>query len=53
MKTKRLRFKKELFQAITYSIKKRLAAKGVREEDILKDFERFRKAYRVKKQNIS
>lgn len=38
--------KKDIFQAITESIKKKLNARGVREEDILEDFERHRKARR-------
>lgn len=38
--------KKDLFLTLTESIKKRLKLKGVREEDILEDFEKFRKARR-------
>ncbi len=38
--------KRDLFLTLTDSIKKRLKSKGVREEDILEDFEKFRKARR-------
>ncbi|MBI5205903.1 MAG: hypothetical protein HZA11_13400 [Nitrospirae bacterium] len=37
-------FKKDLFLTLTESIKKRLKAKGAKEEEILDDFEEFRKA---------
>ncbi|MBI5196691.1 MAG: hypothetical protein HZA10_10280 [Nitrospirae bacterium] len=39
-------FKKDIFIALTESIKKKLHAKGVKEEDILEDFERHRKTRR-------
>jgi hypothetical protein len=39
-------FKKDLFITLTESIKKRLASKGIKEEEVLEDFERFRKARR-------
>jgi len=39
-------FKKDLFVTLTDSIKKRLESKGVKEEEILEDFEKFRKARR-------
>lgn len=39
-------FKKDLFLALTDSIKKRLKAEGVKEEEVLEDFEKFRKARR-------
>lgn len=38
--------KKDLFLTLTESIRKRLKAKGVREEDVLVDFEKFKKARR-------
>jgi hypothetical protein len=39
-------FKKDIFVSLTDSIKKDLARKGVKEEEVLEDFERFRKARR-------
>ncbi len=39
-------FKKDLFLTLTESIKKRLEAKGVKEEEVLEDFEKFRKTRR-------
>jgi len=39
-------FKKELFVTLTESIKERLEAKGVTEEEVLEDFEKFRKTRR-------
>lgn len=36
--------KKDLFISLTESIKKSLAQKGVKEEEVLEDFEEFRKA---------
>ena len=39
-------FKKDIFVALTDSIKKKLRAKGIKEEEILEDFERHRKARR-------
>ncbi len=36
-------FKKDIFISLTESIKKRLNAQGVQEQDILEDFERDRK----------
>lgn len=39
-------FKKDLFLILTDSIKKRLEVKGVKEEEILEDFEKFRKTRR-------
>jgi len=39
-------FKKEIFISLTESIKKKLQAQGVKEEDILEDFERHRKTRR-------
>ncbi len=39
-------FKKDIFVALTDSIKKKLQAQGVKEEEILEDFERHRKARR-------
>ncbi len=39
-------FKKDIFVALTDSIKKKLHAQGVKEEEILEDFERHRKARR-------
>lgn len=41
-----LEFKKDIFVSLMESIKKGLAKKGAREEDILDDFEEFRKARR-------
>lgn len=38
--------KKDLFMILTESIKKKLAAQGIREEEILDDFERVRKTRR-------
>lgn len=38
--------KKDLFVTLTESIKKRLESKGIKEEDVLEDFERHRKARR-------
>jgi len=39
-------FKKDLFLTLTESIKKKLEAKGVKEDEVLEDFEKFRKAHR-------
>jgi len=39
-------FKKEIFISLTESIKKKLQAQGVKEEEILEDFERHRKTRR-------
>lgn len=39
-------FKKDLFLTLTESIRKRLEAKGIKEEGVLEDFEEFRKARR-------
>jgi hypothetical protein len=39
-------FKKDIFISLTESIKKRLNAQGVQEQDILEDFERNRKTRR-------
>lgn len=39
-------FKKDLFITLTESIKKKLAAQGVKEDEVLEDFERARKARR-------
>lgn len=39
-------FKKDIFISLTESIKKKLKAKGVKEEEILEDFERHRKTCR-------
>lgn len=39
-------FKKDLFLTLTESIRKRLEAKGIKEEEVLEDFEEFRKARR-------
>lgn len=39
MKTRAIKFKKDLFRTLTDSIKKNLEAKGVKEEEILEDFE--------------
>lgn len=36
-------FKKELFLTLTESIRKRLKAKGMKEEEVLEDFEKFKK----------
>jgi hypothetical protein len=38
--------KKDIFMKLTESIKKKLETKGVKEEDILEDFEKNRKARR-------
>ena len=43
MKAISLKFKQDLFIILTESIKKRLETKGVKEKDILEDFEKFRK----------
>lgn len=37
-------FKKDLFLTLTESIRKRLEAKGIKEEEALDDFEEFRKS---------
>ncbi|MDI6729292.1 MAG: hypothetical protein QMD44_10270 [Thermodesulfovibrionales bacterium] len=39
-------FKKDIFVALTESIKKNLRSKGITEEEILEDFEKHRKARR-------
>ncbi|MBI4378132.1 MAG: hypothetical protein HY578_03430 [Nitrospinae bacterium] len=39
-------FKKDIFLALTESIKKNLEVKNIKEEEVLEDFERFRKARR-------
>jgi len=39
-------FKKDLFLTLTESIKKKIEAKGVKEDEVLEDFEKFRKAHR-------
>ena len=39
-------FKKDIFTALTDSIKKKLQAQGVKEEEVLEDFERHRKTCR-------
>ena len=39
-------FKKDIFVTLTDSIKKKLLAQGVKEEGVLEDFERHRKARR-------
>jgi hypothetical protein len=39
-------FKKDLFMTLTDSIKQRLKEQGVKEEEVLEDFEKFRKARR-------
>lgn len=39
-------FKKDLFMTLTDSIKQRLEEQGVEEEEVLEDFEKFRKARR-------
>ncbi len=39
-------FKKDLFLTLTESIKKRLEAKGIKEKEVLEDFEKFRKTRR-------
>jgi hypothetical protein len=39
-------FKKDLFMTLTESIKKKLEVKGVKEEDVLEDFEKLRKTRR-------
>lgn len=38
--------KKDLFLTLTESIRKRLEVKGIKEEEVLDDFEEFRKARR-------
>lgn len=42
METKPFKFNKDLFLTLTESIKKQLEAKGIKEEEILADFEKFR-----------
>jgi hypothetical protein len=39
-------FRKDIFIALTDSIKKKLQARGVKEEEVLEDFERHRKTRR-------
>ncbi len=39
-------FKKDIFVTLTDSIKKKLRAQGVKEEEVLEDFERHRKTRR-------
>ena len=39
-------FKKDIFVTLTDSIKKKLQAQGVKEEEVLEDFERHRKTRR-------
>ena len=39
-------FKKDLFISLTDSIKKSIKAKDISEEDVLEDFEKFRKTRR-------
>ena len=39
-------FKKDIFVALTDSIKKKLQAQGVKEEEVLEEFERHRKTRR-------
>jgi hypothetical protein len=39
-------FKKDLFVSLTESIKKKLQAQGAKEEEILEDFEKYRKTRR-------
>lgn len=39
-------FKKDLFLTLTESIRRRLEVKGIKEEEVLDDFEEFRKARR-------
>lgn len=39
-------FKRDIFASLTESIKKDLAKKGLKEEEVLEDFEKFRKARR-------
>jgi len=39
-------FKKDIFITLTDSIKKKLQAQGVKEEEVLEDFERHRKTRR-------
>lgn len=39
-------FKKDIFINLTESIKKRLKVRGIKEEEILEDFERYRKTRR-------
>lgn len=38
--------KKDVFMKLTESIKKKLETKGIKEEDVLEDFEKHRKARR-------
>lgn len=38
--------KKDLFMTLTDSIKRMLEEKGIKEEEVIEDFERFRKARR-------
>ncbi|MFZ6016753.1 MAG: hypothetical protein ACOYU0_03900 [Nitrospirota bacterium] len=38
-------FRKDLFLTLTDSIRKRLEAKGIKEEEVLEDFEKFKKAH--------
>ena len=38
--------KKDLFVSLTESIKKKLKAQGVKEEEILEDFEKYKKSRR-------
>ena len=39
-------FKKDIFITLTDSIKKKLQAQGVKEEEVLEDFEKYRKTRR-------
>jgi hypothetical protein len=39
-------FKKDIFVTLTNSIKKKLQAQGVKEEEVLEDFEKHRKTRR-------
>lgn len=39
-------FRKDIFLSLTNAIKKDLARKGVKEEEVLEDFEQFRKTRR-------
>lgn len=39
-------FKKDIFVTLTNSIKKKLQAQGVKEEEVIEDFERHRKTRR-------
>jgi len=39
-------FKKDIFVTLTDSIRKKLLAQGVKEEDVLEDFEKHRKVRR-------